>query len=498
MAELTSAQKLAFIQASDLVGDRGDLGDSPRLARVPARATLGDSGRLLEPDKQEAAIAMARHRLEGVCFAPPAYPVDALGPLAEVCREIAQHGQLEPAMAGQCLLATASLLTQSLRRVRTLAGVKPISLYLQTIGDSGDGKSSAESVALAPVNEWQREQSRVYAQSVSDAQAPRAKGEQALELPRAPYRVSRDATVEGVRNSFQHGMPSQALFNSEAAAVLSGYGMKPEHRAKTAATFNGLWDSGEVSVSRSMAGHIQLYGRFLAVHWMIQPTAVRETLYDPLLSAIGLWPRFLIAWPAPMKPRLAQQFRPEKSPVIGRYWARCTELLRYDIGEDCADVPVIEFDADAIELAQQFFERMEQAARTTNGSLVSIKPFAVRATEQIFRVGAVLATFEGRHSVDLKTAGNAIALVTHSLEIWKQIFGNREEAEAHQHALELFEWLLKKPLGSVSETTVLHVGPKSLRSKSRRDTAIATLESAGLLNRIGGQLYPRSPDEQCA
>lgn len=44
----------------------------------------------------------------------PAYPVAALGPLAAACEAIASAGQVQPAMAGQCLLGAASLLTQGL------------------------------------------------------------------------------------------------------------------------------------------------------------------------------------------------------------------------------------------------------------------------------------------------------------------------------------------------------------------------------------------------
>ena len=69
----------------------------------------------------------------------PAYPSAALGTLASPCEAIAAAGQVQPAMVGQCLLGAASLLTQGLFNVETLAGTKPLSLDLLTLGDSGDG-----------------------------------------------------------------------------------------------------------------------------------------------------------------------------------------------------------------------------------------------------------------------------------------------------------------------------------------------------------------------
>jgi hypothetical protein len=59
----------------------------------------------------------------------PAYPVAALGPLTPACEAIAAAGQVQPAMVGQCLLGAASLLTQGLFNVETLAGARPLSLY---------------------------------------------------------------------------------------------------------------------------------------------------------------------------------------------------------------------------------------------------------------------------------------------------------------------------------------------------------------------------------
>jgi hypothetical protein len=159
-----------------------------------------------------------------------------------------------PAMAGQSLLAVAAMLAQSVANVRTIESVKPLSLYCLTIGESGDGKSSGDTVAQSAVQARQRAEAREYLEQVRDAQTnakDRPKGEPPEELPPEPYRIARDGTVEGIRRSFAQGVPSQGVFSSEAAAMLSGYGMNPDNRAKTAATFNALWDDGELSVSRA-------------------------------------------------------------------------------------------------------------------------------------------------------------------------------------------------------------------------------------------------------
>lgn len=486
----------------DGAGETGERGENPQQDWKNRGANAGRTGanfihrgRIPETDATRL-LNRARAALARAEYNPGDYPTDALGPLAPAAHALAEGGQMQPAMAGQCLLACASLLLQGLFDVRTLAGVKPLSLYLLTVGSSGDGKTTAEEAALWPIVERQREDTARYRRALEvaeDERASRKRGdadEPPPDTPRAPYRIARDSTVEGIRRDFAEGLPSQGAFTSEAAAVLSGYGMTAEHRLKTAATFNALWDSGELSVARGGTGRLQLYGRRLAVHWLIQPDAAREALHDDSLSAIGFWPRFLLAWPQPAPPRRAIPFRPETDRRIGEYWRRCAELLdAQPTGEECERLPVLEPDADAQRFLCAFFERMEREAKTDDGGLTTVRPFAIRATEQVCRVAGVLAAFAGRTEIDEATARDAGRIIAYSLETWRGLFGDRAESDAARHALTLFAWLLARPDGSASETAVLKIGPKSLRSRHRRDVALATLEAAGLAFRVRDTWY---------
>jgi hypothetical protein len=421
-------------------------------------------------------------------FEPPPYPIDALGPLAEAAAAIAEGGQIDPAMAGQCVLASAFLIAQAKSNVQTLADVKPLSGYLLTIGESGDGKSTAEGAALRAVREYQRNQTRLYQCQLSDWEercADRKKKEPKPDKPREPYILTKDGTVEGIRRGFSDGLPSQGVFSAEAAVMLAGYGMNADNRAKSAGAFNLLWDDGEISVSRSTTGRIQLYDRRLSIHWLIQPDAATEAVQDTLLSNIGFWPRFLCAWPAPGKPRAAKPFRPEQDSRIGAFWDRCYRLLSDPLSEDCGNLPVLELDADAHNFVCRFFEQMEQAAKTKGGLLEPVKPFALRATEQLCRVAGVLTVFSDHRTISLQTAIGAAQLVTYSLETWRGIFGAREESAARSDAKLLLDWLAKQPGKRASETAMLQVGPKRLRSRSRRDSALSCLELAGVVEQSG-------------
>ena len=412
----------------------------------------------------------------------PAYPVAALGPLAPACRAIAEAGQVQPAMVGQCLIGAASLLTQGLFNVATLAGRRPLSLYLLTLGDSGDGKSTAQGAAMAPVNDWQRRQAKRYSDDLKafeQNKAKRKKGDDVPEAPLSPFRLVGDATVEGLRRDLDGGVCSQGVFSDEAASILSGYGMSADHRSKTAGVFSKLWDNGHLSVSRVTGGRVERYGRRVALHWLIQPMAASESISDPLLVALGFWPRFLMAWPESQAPRLARQFRPEALPAVAAYWRRCDELLKVSLPEDAGDNPVLSLAADAHVMLSHAFERFEQDG----------KPFALRASEQACRVAGVLSAFAGDNVVSAASMQGALALVAYSLKTWQTIVDEGAADQGGTQALRLYEFLLGRPAWSERLSVIVNGGPGCVRSKDKRDAALSVLEGAGLVQIADGVAY---------
>jgi Protein of unknown function (DUF3987) len=456
-----------------------------------------ESGAAGDPSRtdRDEALKRARKALQPSLKGrdAPAYPVDALGALAPVCKALSEGGQMQGAMAGQCLLGAVSLLTQGLFNVQTLNGKRPLSLYLLTLGDSGDGKSSAQDVALAPVNEWQRGEAERYRQGLKDfeeAKATRKRNTPRPEVPPCPFRLCSDSTVEGLRRDLDSDVCAQGIFTDEAAAILSGYGMSPDHRAKTAGVFSKLWDHGHLSVSRATGGgRIERYGRRIALHWLIQPMAASESIGDPMLSALGFWPRFLAAWPEPQASREARPFEPAQSPPIAAYWRRCNELLAYELPDDADSMLVLGLDADAKELLSRAFEGFEREARL--GSLQAVKPFALRASEQACRIAGVMAAYDGKGQVTAETMSGALALAAYSMKTWMAIIDEGAADPRGAWALRLYEWLTLRPGWEAPLTAILHDGPANVRAKARRDDALSVLEAAGLVLVLDGKAYAR-------
>ncbi len=430
-------------------------------------------------DDVQASINKAAQILMPVRHAAPDYPVEALGPLAEICVDTAREGQLRPAMAGQCLLATAALLTQGLHNVQTLAGPKPLSLYLTTLGDSGDGKSTCEATALGPVNAWQRHAQKKYDEREATQQRKACKnGEDEPPAQKRPYRLVADATTEALRSDFEHGLCTQGMFTAEGAAVLAGYGMSATQRAKTAATFNRLWDDGHLSVSRVTAGRFERFGQRLSIHWLLQPSAAAEVISDPALSAIGFWPRFCLAWPEPGAPRVARPFAPQTLGSVTRYTARCDELLQMPLPDDVTDAPVIGLSSEAQIQIGKALERFEIEGR--RGKLRLIKPFALRAAEQVCRVAGVLAAFAGRDCVDEGDAVNALRLVSYGIETWLAVFEQGVQNDENVQALHLYKWLATREKGGADRRDILRLARPRPASSRARDALVEILLAHGL------------------
>ncbi|MGZ8184689.1 MAG: DUF3987 domain-containing protein [Methylobacter sp.] len=441
-------------------GETGESGENPAAARGSGGRKLGESGR----------------KLGEFAYKSPEYPVDALGPLADLCNTIAVNAQLNPAMVGQSILAAASLVAQGGHEIETLAGYKPLSIYALTVAESGDGKSTAEGIVLRGIKEFQKERHK-------DRQS---KPDDERQDEREPYLLTSDATVQGIIKGFKNGWPSQGVFTAEGATMLCGWGMTTEQRANTSANLNYLWDGEPVSVQRGMTGRTQLYNRRFCAHWMIQPDAAQDALGDSNLTNIGFWPRFLMSWPEPLLPRKYRRYASWQDPIVKAFWDRCKVMLLEqritDYGE-CGEFRTIPLSDDARQILVEIFERMEKA-RDPAYPLHSVKPFAVRLCEMACRIAGVLAAYANEDVISAERMKNGIALAAYSLDTWRGIFGQREDLTHEKWARELYAWLLKRPNQRASETDILKTAtPKHLRNRHRRDTALSILRECGMIQK---------------
>lgn len=96
------------------------------------------------------------------------YPVEAWGKEGEILRDaltaITYHSQVQPAMAGQCILgASATTIQQYINAPYALGDYfMPVSLFLLTEGDSGSGKSRTVKLSHKELVNYQNDKRKEY------------------------------------------------------------------------------------------------------------------------------------------------------------------------------------------------------------------------------------------------------------------------------------------------------------------------------------------------
>jgi hypothetical protein len=294
--------------------------------------------------------------LAGPAIASTPYPMDALGVvLAGAARAIAAKVQCADAMAAQSVLAVASLAAQALADVRLPYGqTRPLSLFCLTIAASGDRKSSADLEAMAPVRmrekqlrddyeplagnykiahlAWRAQKAAIERSKKKNIDALQAEFEALGPEPLAPIKpvlTLGESTAEGLAKHMPILPGAIGVFSPEGGQFLNGHGFSDDAKLRTAASFAGLWDGQGLRRLRAGEGLIDLHGRRLACHLMIQPEAAAGVLNDPVLRDQGFLSRFLIAAPGSRAgSRLWQEPHEGTEPALKQYIARMMAIFQ--------------------------------------------------------------------------------------------------------------------------------------------------------------------------
>ncbi|MCB1590769.1 MAG: DUF3987 domain-containing protein, partial [Xanthomonadales bacterium] len=289
---------------------------------------------------------------------PPAqpYPLEALGELlGGAARSLREVIQAPDAICASATLAAAALAAQGLADVTLSGRVHPTSLWLLSVAESGERKSSVDAQVMRAAREYEVELTRdhnletarhfnqVAEWNTRCEEAKRSSKKNrgdglaaALEEigpapspPRTPRVTVADFTAEGVAKLLLSGRPSMGAFTDEAALVFGGHGMTKEASARTAGAFCKLWDDGSLDRVRATDGAQKLFFFFFSMHLMAQPVIAESAFADGLLTGQGFLARCLISWPestAGSRPLVDTDL--SRCPRLNRFQARLAELFR--------------------------------------------------------------------------------------------------------------------------------------------------------------------------
>ena len=445
------------------------------------------------------------------------YPIDALGPLRSAAEAISTVTEAPPAMCAASVLAASALAVQGMRDVETLGGSRPVSLFLLTVAESGERKSTSDKLAMHGVRAfeaslrpnydearevyqrehaiWEKRRAAILRGADGDPAATRADLLNLGTEPEHPLRpsiVTGSATVEGIVKHLPDLRASLGIMTDEGGLMLGGHSMKSETKLNTLATFAAMWDGSTLDRWRAGDGIASHAGRRFSSHLMIQPSAAEGFLGDPLANGQGLLARFLTCRPASHighRLRLTQDATAVQE--IDRFTVQIDDLLSRPLAlaesrRNELAPPVLKLASDANTVLTDFARQMERAQRAGE-ALEDARAFASKAAEHATRLAAVMTLFSHPEAMTVsgETMADAVTLATFYADEAVRLQNAAVIPPHVQDAERMRKWLLTSWLESfISATVAAQRGPFKLTEKARK--AMQLLEAHGWLIRADG------------
>lgn len=449
------------------------------------------------------------------------YPFEALpDTIRAAVAEVRAFTQAPLALVVSAALAALSLVGQHLANVRRGPKLEgPCSLYLLTVNDSGERKSTVESLFIAPIREWEKEQARDIAPemeryngelaawlAVKNGITERLKGlakarkpteeasndlvahNAAMPLPpRRPRLLYQDVTSEALAWCLASGWPCGGIVSSEAGTVFGGHAMGKEKITSTLAQLNNFWDAIPLHVDRRTSESFTVHAARVSLSLMAQESTFMEFLEraGALARGSGFLARFLLAWPASTQGTRFYQPPPDGTPALSAFTDRLGALLSYPLPldeDERLSPPILPLSPSAHQAWIAFYNEVE-AMLGDGGELRQVRDVASKTADNAVRVACLFHLFAHGPSGEISQDhfDRAAAIVAWHLSEAQRFFGELALPQELADAARLDRWLLdyahRERAASIPTREAQRLGP--VRHKTRLANALLVLDELG-------------------
>lgn len=423
---------------------------------------------------------------------PPApYPIDAfLVVVRDAGHELQQNVQAPDALIGMAIVSAITTACQGQIDVKLPTGrVRPVSQNVLVVAESGERKSTVDSLVFAPFYERDAQTVMMHL-AQSDTEKPSKSGKERKKLR---ITMRQDITSRAIMEALQGQGESIALISDEGQVLLQGPAMK------NLGLMNRLWDAPKIlPLSRARKDHVLVLDPRVSVNLMTQQGPLREYIekHGNRARHSGHWARYLVGWPASMMGYRLVNHSEASWPCLQAFHARIHELLGKQASMRAGGIverEVIEFSDDA--KARWFVLANQTEWMLRPGEFLhDINDFASKVMEILARLAAVMHYFAGEAGkVTLDTLERALAIVSWHVNEYKRLFSiefampqERADAQAVATYLRTHVW---HGIGSdsfVAKNHLLRYGP--VRTRDRLDPALGVLE---YMNAIRVEIAPK-------
>lgn len=453
---------------------------------------------------------------------PEPYPIDALPEtIRAAVEEVAGFVKAPIPLVASSALAALSLACQAhidVKRVEKLHG--PVGLFLLTIADSGERKSTCDTFFTSAIRQYQEEQAEAMKPAFKEYQAAIAaweaerdgilsavkdagkKGKPTDKLrddlaqlhlckpepPRVPRLMLGDETPENLAWSLARQWPSAGVVSSEAGVVFGSHGMGKDSAMRNLALLNVLWDGGAHSVGRRTSESFTVRGARLTMGLMVQETTLREYFGKSggLARGTGFLARFLVAWPESTQGQRPFTEPPANWPHLAEFHRHIAAILNQPapIDEDGALTPAMLSLAPDAKAAWVEYHDAIESELASGGELHDVRDVASKSADNAARLAALFQMFEGAGgAIGADAFEGASRITAWHLHEARRFFGELALPAELADAVRLDTWLIdycrREGTHLAPIAKLQQFGPGGLRSKAAIETALRELEEAG-------------------
>lgn len=455
---------------------------------------------------------------------PEPYPLDALpDTIRAAVEEVVGFVKAPTALVASSALAALSLACQAhidAKRAEKLHG--PVGLFLLTIADSGERKSTCDGFFTSGIRQYQDEQIETMKPAIKEYQAAIAaweaerdgilsavkdagrKGKPTDKLrgdleqlqqdkpepPRVPRLILGDETPENLAWGLAKQWPSAGVLSSEAGVVLGSHGMGKDSVMRNLALLNVLWDGGTHSVGRRTSECFTVRGARLTMGLMIQEATLREYFgkSGALARGTGFLARFLVVWPESTQGQRPFTDPPANWPHLAAFHRRIAAILNQPapIDEDGALIPATLSLAPDAKTAWVAFHDAIERELASGGELYDVRDVASKSADNAARLAALFQHFEHGTggAIGAKAFESASRIAAWHLNEARRFFGELALPAELANAARLDSWLLdysrRQKTNIVPRRDVQrNVTPVHLRQKAVLEDALRELIEAG-------------------
>jgi putative DNA primase/helicase len=423
-------------------------------------------------------------------------------------------------MVAASALAALSLACQAhidAKRLEKLSG--PVGLFLLTIADSGERKSTCDGFFTKTITEYEEAQAEAAKPVLKDYKAaieaweakrggvkdkirqlakdqkPTTSMESALrdlehekpEPPRIPRLLYADATPEALSYGLATQWPSGGVVSAEAGIVFGSHGMGKDSVMRNLGLLNQLWDGKSLTIDRRSTESFSVRGARLTVALQVQEPTLREffTRSGALARGTGFLARFLVAWPESTQGmRMIDPDAPDGPvtwPHLAAFNQRIAAILNQPVPIDKNGVltpALLSMAPDAKATWVQYHNSIE-GELSSGGELYDVRDVASKSADNAARLAALFQLFEGASGeITVDAFEGASRITAWHLHEARRFFGELALPAELADAARLDNWLIeycrRERTHLVATREAHRLGP--IRDKEKMKAALRELE----------------------